>query len=149
VERKLRNFLDRKFWARGYFVSTVGRDEETIRAYIKNQEIVATEARVLLCPASCTRISHIITASGKSPALLWVIGYRTTQRAHKKLKQQTIGPSAKIVGAERAPLVMEITRQPDASRDQCDCHDEGQRVSKHSVRVFVFFAIALVFSEAQ
>jgi len=28
-----------KFWARGYFVSTVGRDEETIRAYIKNQEL--------------------------------------------------------------------------------------------------------------
>ena len=24
---------------RGYFVSTVGRDEEMIRAYIKNQEI--------------------------------------------------------------------------------------------------------------
>ena len=28
-----------EFWAMGYFVSTVGRDEETIRAYIKNQEI--------------------------------------------------------------------------------------------------------------
>ena len=28
-----------KFWASGYFVSTVGRDEETIRAYIRNQEI--------------------------------------------------------------------------------------------------------------
>ena len=39
VERKLRNFLGHKFWARGYFVSTVGRDEETIRTYIKNQEI--------------------------------------------------------------------------------------------------------------
>ena len=39
VERKLRNFLGHKFWARGYFVSTIGRDEETIRAYIKNQEI--------------------------------------------------------------------------------------------------------------
>ena len=39
VERKLRNVLGHKFWARGYFVSTVGRDEETIRAYIKNQEI--------------------------------------------------------------------------------------------------------------
>ena len=37
VERKLRNFLDHKFWARGYFVSTVGRVEEMIRAYIKNQ----------------------------------------------------------------------------------------------------------------
>ena len=36
---KLRNFLGHKFWARGYFVSTVGRDEETIRAYIKNHEI--------------------------------------------------------------------------------------------------------------
>src|SRR4051794_27870182 len=38
VERKLRNFLGHKFWARGYFVSTVGRDEEMIRNYIKNQE---------------------------------------------------------------------------------------------------------------
>ena len=27
----------RTFWARGYCVSTVGLDEETIRAYIRNQ----------------------------------------------------------------------------------------------------------------
>ena len=39
VERKARNFTGHKFWARGYFVSTVGRDEEMIRAYIKNQEM--------------------------------------------------------------------------------------------------------------
>jgi putative transposase len=39
VERKLRNFLGHKFWARGYFVSTVGRDEEMIRTYIRNQEM--------------------------------------------------------------------------------------------------------------
>jgi REP element-mobilizing transposase RayT len=32
-------FHGAKFWARGYFVSTVGRDEETIQAYIKNQEL--------------------------------------------------------------------------------------------------------------
>ena len=38
VKRKARNFLGHKFWARGYFVSTVGRDEEVIRNYIKNQE---------------------------------------------------------------------------------------------------------------
>ncbi len=37
--KKDRNFLDQKFWARGYLVSTVGRDEEMIRNYIKNQEI--------------------------------------------------------------------------------------------------------------
>jgi putative transposase len=34
-----RNFTGQKFWARGYFVSTVGRDEEVIRNYIQYQEI--------------------------------------------------------------------------------------------------------------
>ena len=33
-----RNFVGQSFWARGYFVSTVGRDEEVIRRYIRNQE---------------------------------------------------------------------------------------------------------------
>lgn len=33
-----RNFLGESFWARGYYVSTVGKDSETIKAYIKNQE---------------------------------------------------------------------------------------------------------------
>jgi len=33
-----RNFVDQHFWARGYFVSTVGRDEEVIREYIRHQE---------------------------------------------------------------------------------------------------------------
>jgi putative transposase len=32
------NFIGQNFWARGYFVSTVGRDEETIRKYINRQE---------------------------------------------------------------------------------------------------------------
>jgi len=36
-ERK-RNFVGQHFWARGYFVSTVGRDEATVRAYIRHQE---------------------------------------------------------------------------------------------------------------
>jgi putative transposase len=33
-----RNFVGQHFWARGYFVSTVGRDEGVIREYIRNQE---------------------------------------------------------------------------------------------------------------
>lgn len=33
-----RNFVGQHFWARGYFVSTVGRDEEVIRRYIQDQE---------------------------------------------------------------------------------------------------------------
>ena len=32
------NFTGQHFWARGYFVSTVGRDEAVIREYIRNQE---------------------------------------------------------------------------------------------------------------
>ena len=35
---KSRNFGGESFWARGYFVSTVGLDEETVRAYIREQE---------------------------------------------------------------------------------------------------------------
>ncbi len=33
-----RNFVGQHFWARGYFVSTVGRDEAVIREYIRRQE---------------------------------------------------------------------------------------------------------------
>ena len=33
-----RNFTGQHFWARGYFVSTVGRDEKVIREYIQRQE---------------------------------------------------------------------------------------------------------------
>jgi REP-associated tyrosine transposase len=36
-ERK-RNFVGQHFWARGYFVSTVGRDEAVVRQYIRHQE---------------------------------------------------------------------------------------------------------------
>lgn len=34
-----RNFVGEHFWARGYFVSTVGKDEAVIRAYIERQEV--------------------------------------------------------------------------------------------------------------
>lgn len=37
-ERK-RNFVGQHFWARGYFVSTVGADVEVVKAYIRNQEV--------------------------------------------------------------------------------------------------------------
>jgi len=33
-----RKFVGQHFWARGYFVSSVGRDEEVVRQYIQNQE---------------------------------------------------------------------------------------------------------------
>jgi Transposase and inactivated derivatives len=35
---KRRNFMGQHFWARGYHVSTVGKDEEAIREYIRSQE---------------------------------------------------------------------------------------------------------------
>ena len=33
-----RNFSGQQFWARGYYVSTVGKDEQAVREYIKKQE---------------------------------------------------------------------------------------------------------------
>ena len=45
-ERK-RNFVGQHFWARGYFVSTVGRDQEQIREYIKKQEAEGTRLEQL------------------------------------------------------------------------------------------------------
>lgn len=38
VGGRQKNFTGEHFWARGYFVSTVGRDEKTIREYIQRQE---------------------------------------------------------------------------------------------------------------
>lgn len=35
---KTRNYVGQHFWARGYFASTVGRDEGVIRNYIRDQE---------------------------------------------------------------------------------------------------------------
>ena len=35
---RTRNFTGEVFWARGYFVSTVGLDEAMVRAYIREQE---------------------------------------------------------------------------------------------------------------
>lgn len=35
---RARNFTGEVFWARGYFVSTVGLDEAMVRAYIRSQE---------------------------------------------------------------------------------------------------------------
>ena len=41
---RTRNFTGEHFWARGYFVSTVGRDEQVIREYIKRQEVEVQRA---------------------------------------------------------------------------------------------------------
>ena len=37
-QNRKRNFVGAHFWARGYFVWTVGRDEAVVREYIRNQE---------------------------------------------------------------------------------------------------------------
>lgn len=35
---RTRNYVGQHFWARGYFASTVGRDEGVVRNYIRHQE---------------------------------------------------------------------------------------------------------------
>jgi putative transposase len=34
-----KNFTGENFWARGYYVSTVGLDEDVVRRYIRDQEV--------------------------------------------------------------------------------------------------------------
>lgn len=38
VQGRAKGYTGQSFWARGYFVSTVGRDENVIREYIRRQE---------------------------------------------------------------------------------------------------------------
>ena len=39
IANKKQNFVGHKFWARGYYVSTVGVNEEVVRKYVQNQEL--------------------------------------------------------------------------------------------------------------
>jgi putative transposase len=45
VQEKERNFTGEHFWARGYAVSTVGFELESVKKYIREQEKAAQEGR--------------------------------------------------------------------------------------------------------
>ena len=44
IKGRKRNFTGESFWARGFYVSTVGLDEDSVRKYIRDQE--AEDARL-------------------------------------------------------------------------------------------------------
>jgi putative transposase len=54
----MRHFLGHKFWAQGYFVTTVGRDEDVIRAYIQNQELADQQLEQLELKISAVQKSN-------------------------------------------------------------------------------------------
>src|SRR4030081_2582944 len=96
VERKMRNFLGHKFWARGYFVTTVGRDEEVIRAYIRNQELADRQLEQFELKISAAQNpinrpnipqNRLWRFPIKPPALLEVIGF-----AGEDLRQLFVEP---------------------------------------------------------
>jgi hypothetical protein len=61
------DFLGHKFWARRYFVTTVGRDEEVIRAYIRNQELADQQLDQLeLKISAAQKIQSIVLTSLKT-----------------------------------------------------------------------------------
>lgn len=35
---RIRNYVGQHFWARGYWVSTIGKNEAAVRQYIRDQE---------------------------------------------------------------------------------------------------------------
>lgn len=57
VERKMRNFLGHKFWARGYFVTTVGRNESGVPM----NEALVSAGQNRLRPIAMTTIAAILT----------------------------------------------------------------------------------------
>ena len=46
---KKQNFTGQNFWARGYYVSTVGLNEESIKRYIREQETQDKRLDMLGC----------------------------------------------------------------------------------------------------
>jgi len=44
---KKRNFVGEQFWARGYYVSTVGKDEQKIKEYVRHQQAEDTRIEQL------------------------------------------------------------------------------------------------------
>ena len=91
-ERK-RNFVGQSFWARGYFVSTVGRDEKAIREYIQNQEKEDQRLEQLNLwkwrppsggPCSWSRVSVSLRRSLERPQ-----SQQSRQRRHSRFERLT------------------------------------------------------------
>jgi putative transposase len=51
-----RNYVGQHFWARGYYVSTVGRDEATIREYIRTRRRRTRASNNWRCSAGSSRL---------------------------------------------------------------------------------------------
>ncbi len=71
------NFNGEPFWARGYFVSTVGLDEEMVRVYIRNQEKADEHREQLRLGMMCSALGAIDSpfraSPYKPPAMLEVL----------------------------------------------------------------------------
>ena len=65
-----RSFVGQHFWARGYFVSTLGRDERAIRAYIRAQEQEDRRQEQLRLDETATRRMAQVAAQWPRPAAL-------------------------------------------------------------------------------
>ena len=65
-----RNFVGQHFWARGYFVSTVGRDEQAIRTYIRDQEEEdRRQEQLQLDPSGHLWVAQVTAARSRHAAL--------------------------------------------------------------------------------
>jgi len=74
-ERK-RNFVGQNFWARGYFVSTVGRDEKAIREYIQTNGWSNSTSG----SDSHLQVAHFRGAASASPSAAHLSGHNPNSR---------------------------------------------------------------------
>jgi len=87
-ERK-RNFVGQHFWARGYWVSTVGRDEAVIREYIPT---AGAGGHALRPDGSVALIGHRTVAPNRRAAL----ATRPAALSGSQLKAPTPGSTGKL-----------------------------------------------------
>ena len=59
-----RNFVGQHFWARGYYVSTVGQDERVVREYVQQQDVGGN----CKFPIRGNRKPHTLVVGGLCPA---------------------------------------------------------------------------------
>ncbi len=64
---RAQNFTGQHFWARGYFVSTVGRDEAQIRECIRNQEAETSAWTNCRCGTSHRKVATITPGPRQRP----------------------------------------------------------------------------------
>ena len=75
ISNKKQNFVGHKFWARGYYVSTVGADEKTVRAISKTKKKRIKDRKNLACLTGTSNPNRFERFTFQTSSSAGVIGF--------------------------------------------------------------------------